>query len=633
MYMAPEQVEAEAIDGRADLFSLGSVLYTMCTGRPPFRAPTSMAVLKRVSEDTPRSIREIIPEVPKWLCEIIDKLHAKNPDERFQSAKEVADLLGRCLIDVEQDKEIVIEPQVNPPHSSQAATQSPPKSHVSQQADGKNKLNRRRVAALVATVALLLVSGFAITEAAGVTRIAATVIRIAMGEGTLVVEVDDPTIVISIDGEELRIAGAGLQELKLRPGQYKFQATKNGQPIEQKLVSISRGDREVVRITREGPDAATTKSGVRSGAFVLLDSQGKQAGKYNTLEEAVLGSSPGDTIEIRGNGPFETQGVYIRHPLTIRAGMGFQPRIHQTERNPYLENNCLLQNDSLLVLEGLEMRTFVEDGNIINAVADIRMLNCRLYDPRGAGFSCLQVHKNKNADLKNCLAIQTGLGGSIGGEFGTDSRIANSVLVGILTVDRSPSMAPSLEIAQSTLVTAGIRLVIRQEPAKDASSVKVHLARNLLVAPIVVNLTDHAISDKVDYVLGVFKQSFGWTENSNLYQQGSRFLRLNSPDNKDRGFGTHSDLSTFKQFWNQQESNSTVGQVRFRGGDLISRFRSRDGSISVEDFRLREDSAGYQAGPDGKDIAPTLILLVPVKLTNAGNRLENTKSGCSNHAN
>ena len=50
-------------------------------------------MLKRVAEDTPRPIREIIPDVPDWLCAIIAKLHAKNPADRFASAQEVADLL------------------------------------------------------------------------------------------------------------------------------------------------------------------------------------------------------------------------------------------------------------------------------------------------------------------------------------------------------------------------------------------------------------------------------------------------------------------------------------------------------------------------------------------------------------
>src|SRR3954464_2993950 len=96
MYMAPEQAKGEKLDQRADLFSLGSVLYQMAAGRPPFRANGPLAVLKRVAEDTPRDIREIIPETPRWLCDIISKLHAKNPDDRLQSAREVADVLADC---------------------------------------------------------------------------------------------------------------------------------------------------------------------------------------------------------------------------------------------------------------------------------------------------------------------------------------------------------------------------------------------------------------------------------------------------------------------------------------------------------------------------------------------------------
>ncbi|MDB5350574.1 MAG: pknB 29 [Planctomycetota bacterium] len=96
MYMAPEQAKGETLDHRADLFSLGSVLYVMASGRPPFRASTTYAVLKRLVEDNPRPIREVIPEIPHWLCDIIEKLHAKKPADRFQSAQDVADLLADC---------------------------------------------------------------------------------------------------------------------------------------------------------------------------------------------------------------------------------------------------------------------------------------------------------------------------------------------------------------------------------------------------------------------------------------------------------------------------------------------------------------------------------------------------------
>jgi Protein kinase domain len=96
-FMAPEQARGGTLDHRADLFSLGSVLYTMCAGRPPFRAPTTLAVIKRVCEDTPHSIADLNPRIPEWLIEIIAKLHAKSPAERFQSAAEVAELLHQHL--------------------------------------------------------------------------------------------------------------------------------------------------------------------------------------------------------------------------------------------------------------------------------------------------------------------------------------------------------------------------------------------------------------------------------------------------------------------------------------------------------------------------------------------------------
>lgn len=101
-YMAPEQARGETVDHRSDLFSLGSVLYAMCTGHSPFRAETFMAIWRRLCIDTPRPVREINPAVPDWLAEIIEHLHKKNPAERIQTADEVADLLGRHLAHLQQ---------------------------------------------------------------------------------------------------------------------------------------------------------------------------------------------------------------------------------------------------------------------------------------------------------------------------------------------------------------------------------------------------------------------------------------------------------------------------------------------------------------------------------------------------
>ena len=75
----------------------GSVLYAMCAGRSPFRASTTLGVLKRVCDDTHRPVREVNPEVPEWLAQIIDKLLAKDREDRYQTAEEVVDLLGGHL--------------------------------------------------------------------------------------------------------------------------------------------------------------------------------------------------------------------------------------------------------------------------------------------------------------------------------------------------------------------------------------------------------------------------------------------------------------------------------------------------------------------------------------------------------
>ncbi|MBL8851234.1 MAG: protein kinase [Planctomycetaceae bacterium] len=101
-FMSPEQARGESIDPRSDLFSLGSVLYTLCAGRAPFRAETSYGILRRVTDEMPRSLREIHPEVPDWLETIVQRLHAKRAEDRPASADVVADLLEQCLAHVEQ---------------------------------------------------------------------------------------------------------------------------------------------------------------------------------------------------------------------------------------------------------------------------------------------------------------------------------------------------------------------------------------------------------------------------------------------------------------------------------------------------------------------------------------------------
>jgi len=111
-FMSPEQAKGDPVDHRADLFSLGSVIYAMCTGRPPFRAETSLAILRRICESSPRPIRDVNPRIPEWLIEITGRLHEKEPADRFQTASEVAQLLGRHLAHLQHPLSVPMPPRL-----------------------------------------------------------------------------------------------------------------------------------------------------------------------------------------------------------------------------------------------------------------------------------------------------------------------------------------------------------------------------------------------------------------------------------------------------------------------------------------------------------------------------------------
>lgn len=87
-YMSPEQMKAEALDARSDLYSVGVTLYEMVTGQTPVQGNSYYAILKAHLEDKPRSAAELATELAPELSRIIDKSLAKMPSARFQTAEE-----------------------------------------------------------------------------------------------------------------------------------------------------------------------------------------------------------------------------------------------------------------------------------------------------------------------------------------------------------------------------------------------------------------------------------------------------------------------------------------------------------------------------------------------------------------
>ncbi|MFN0018559.1 MAG: serine/threonine-protein kinase [Pirellulaceae bacterium] len=101
-YMSPEQARGLKLDGRSDVFSLGGVLYYLCTGRFPFEGPTPMAVLTALAVDEPPPVRELNPAVPPPLADLIHQMLAKIPDKRPRSADDVVQRLRKIAEDLAQ---------------------------------------------------------------------------------------------------------------------------------------------------------------------------------------------------------------------------------------------------------------------------------------------------------------------------------------------------------------------------------------------------------------------------------------------------------------------------------------------------------------------------------------------------
>jgi serine/threonine-protein kinase len=97
LYMSPEQVQGLSVDSRSDLYSLGATAYHMLAGRPPFFGDTPIALAMQHVQAEPVSLKQLRPDLPDELVEIVHRLLRKTPEERYASAIELARDLRRLL--------------------------------------------------------------------------------------------------------------------------------------------------------------------------------------------------------------------------------------------------------------------------------------------------------------------------------------------------------------------------------------------------------------------------------------------------------------------------------------------------------------------------------------------------------
>ena len=101
-YMSPEQVIGNELDHRSDLFSLGSLLYFIATGREPFRSESAFAVINKITRQIPTPARHINGDVPDVLNRIIERLLEKKPEDRIESAAKLEEVLTHVLAHLQE---------------------------------------------------------------------------------------------------------------------------------------------------------------------------------------------------------------------------------------------------------------------------------------------------------------------------------------------------------------------------------------------------------------------------------------------------------------------------------------------------------------------------------------------------
>ena len=346
-YMSPEQARGEPIDHRSDLFSLGSLLYAMCTGHSPFRAETSFGVLHRITHDSMRPIRELNSDIPLWLEAIVMKLLSKPQSDRFDSAQSVADVLEDCLAHVQ--------------HPS--ATPLPKRVEQLQVSARKEVLPRRKRTShgwLIGLVAF----GFCM-----IAGIAARTIVLETAKGTIRIETNSeiPVPVLIRQGDEvvdeLTVSQTGTS-VRLRAGNYVIEVNgdKTGITIKGDEVRLSRGGMWLATVTADASELANTSA--ENGA----EAESGQAQidllqqRVNALKASVLAKVHDRDSARAILSSLETQ-LELQRKLEKQTVASLDSLIQAAEQRVDAEKKVIAKSDASITAEKAELEKVMAESD------------------------------------------------------------------------------------------------------------------------------------------------------------------------------------------------------------------------------------------------------------------------------
>jgi hypothetical protein len=350
-------------------------------------------------------------------------------------------------------------------------------------------------------------------------------------------------------------------------------------------------------------------------AFVNLGGQGIAERAFETLAEAVLSASEGDTLEVRGDGPFVSEPIRLHQALTIRAGRGFRPVIRLS--SDYADDT-LINTRAALVLEGLELQRPAPrhqwPGIVTVERAPLYMANCRLlgtnhsnlFVPHRAGRcmvrnceflgapSALYLQSGDKVLIENCVHLQSGL--EVGCNLGklTDA----SIVLNRNTFGRGGGL---------------FWITLEADPPMEAAPLVVRTSANIFAGEQVITLA-FPVSSAVENSPTVLPRLVAWSGEQNVYAIYRDYWGLS------RGYldpvepvSRCRTLEEWKRLWGAREVDAVQGPVRYEGGDLVAKLQSNPDQLTCEDFRLRADSPGYRAGPDNQDVGAHVDVVGPGK--------------------
>ena len=589
-FVAPEAVNHEEIDHRSDLFSVGSVLYTIAAGRLPFNGSTPGATLNQIANGQAEPLDSIDPDLPDWIVAVVNKLHERNPDDRYQSAAELVKFFGQVLRQYQKPGEPVTLPPTTDEFKylpERTESDDEPTAIIDSTMTWINKYPGQ-VAAISAIVVLVALLGYGIFANLN-----------SSDQST-------PTPVANPSGQENPTQPGGISSLVK---DQDFDANNGEFAVTESHVNESDSE----------PDAPGEGTPTAELPFVVVYEDGTRD-LHEDLESAVEDSDNDSTIWIQSNDRFRVNAMHIEDKaVRIIAGKTLRPIIDYIPDDEEHPRGLFTVVRAKLELVGVEINIGPDED---------------LDDEE-----CLAIEAHSSTlHIENCRIVAEGESSCLTTDESRDVKIINSELltVGGFGIAWGPHHNQRLLI--ENCLFAGFSMIELQHPAKH---LKIDLRRNTVVSGHVIRFPydqpeefDAKISgllpefrfqvvaqqnlfETFESVLGqagspdcskeAFLSAFTWDGRANVF--GGPFVTTINEDGDDiEPDWSPASLSSWSSWENTKESESEATDLLHINvtDDDWDHLSENPRLILLEHFQIvREDNASrVEAGADLDRVGP-----------------------------